>query len=185
MPDRGFLLPGQAVRDLQEVATLVLGSTRTRRARRRHRRNAGGGGGGIGPVTYGVVVGEAAANGGSAGAYVALDKDMVPINANGETVIIDEGDPEFDEEALNESSIPFYSAHVYAPCPVGCRVRVQEVRTVRDGATDTEPKTWGELVDVLDYLATRPNFAEKKVLFVPDGGDAAEDIDWYGAECEE
>ncbi len=38
MSERGLSLPGEAIRDLQEIKHIVLGSTRTRRARRRRRR---------------------------------------------------------------------------------------------------------------------------------------------------
>jgi len=137
------------------------------------------GGGGSVTSVFGQVLEEATANAGLPGTYIRLNNDLQPVDADGEIVIIDPGDEEYDEELVEAAKVTFYSVHRYAACPVGARIRATTIKG------ESEEKVFGECVDVLDYLFVQPTFGEKRSLAVQEGGTEAADIKWLGAECEE
>lgn len=142
----------------------------------RRRRGIGGGGGESGNRSiFAIVVTAATANGAASGTAILLDNDMQP------TVIVDVGDPGYDAGAVDDAKVTFFSAHKFAPCPVGARVRLSSERPITPGAPlDADHKIYGELVDVVDYLATLGGFGANKALV---GGSAASNIHWDGTTC--
>lgn len=169
----GQLLPERAIRELNEVKKIVLGQTRTNRARRRRRRVAGDGGGSSFGAMLAVVTDTATKNGGSVGKCVLLNDALQMIDKDGNVTAAPSA----------ADKLEFKSAHQYADCRAGMRIWLLSADDIVAGATWSTATIWGQLTDVLDYLRTRPNFAEKKVLFIPTGGTTAESIDWYGKEC--
>jgi hypothetical protein len=145
-------------------------------------------GGGLGKSTrgdYGIVIEEAEANLATAGRFIPIDADATPLMADGEAFTYDVTDSEaegYDEGDIDAAAIEFYSAHVYAPCAVGTRIRLTLQSTFRNDAPDKTPKWWGRMVDVLDYLMTRPGCAPATSLV---GADEAADIDFAGTPCSE
>jgi len=88
-----------------------------------------------------------------------------------------------DNLQTTAGEVAFKSAHKFADCKVGMRVWLLSKADIAAGNNWSDAPVWGQLTDVLEYLATRPNFATKKILYVPENGGSADTIDWYSAEC--
>ena len=147
-------------------------------------------------TAWGTVVAKAGKNGG-VGRCVLLDEDMMPIDKDGEPLIIDENDPAYDQQRVDDNDVPFKCVQVHAGCIKGARVRLFANKAIEPeqdtwGGGETGAKVWGQNVDVVDYLADLDGFGLARALVVP---DALEDVDgivppatpgsikWQGREC--
>lgn len=151
------------------------------KAERRQVRGGPGDGNNLG-VTFGLVAIEAAANGASTGKYIPLDKDMFPLDKTGQILIIDPQAPGYSQTAYEEAQLEFKSAHVHAPCPQKARIWVTTISKARPGSL-TGNVTWGQLVDVVDYLYTLTGHAPETSLVIPTGATTAAQIKWQGGAC--
>lgn len=148
------------------------------------RKLGGGGGGGSSAGDYAIVITEAEANLGTPGRCIRIDADGFPLKTNGDAFEFDVTDPEaegYDEEAIDDAALEFYSAHRYSPCTVGSRIRLTLQSTFRNDAMDKTPKWWGRMVDPEDNLRTRTDYANETGLTADDG--EASGMKWTGEPC--
>lgn len=144
-------------------------------------------GGDVGLTTltnFALVVEQADRDGGSIGKCVQLDESMNPLQVNGDPLITDPGDPDYDADKVEAAQIEFKCAHTMADCDVGVRITISSQRKIVPGSLFSSRKVWGMCVDVLDYLKTRAEFGPLKSLGVPEDGADADDITFLGGECE-
>lgn len=146
-----------------------------------------GGGSGINNNTIFAIVWEAAlANLGTPGLCIPLNDDFEPIDANGEVFTFDIFDPlddYYDEYAIEDAAITFYSAHQYAPCPVGVRIWLSSPGEIVAGAADNpDAKIKGLMTEPADYYQTFPGAGADTALV---GAEAADGQHWAGEPCEE
>lgn len=146
--------------------------------------NLGGGSGINNNTIFAIVWEEATANLGMPGLCIILNDDFIPIDANGEPFEFDIFDPlddYYDEYAILDAAVNFYSAHQYAPCPVGVRIWLSSPGEIVPGAEDNpEAKVKGLMTEPADYYQTFPGAGAETGLT---GAEAAEDQQWTGEPC--
>jgi hypothetical protein len=146
-------------------------------------RGSGGGGGSTNNLTSFAVVVEAAGANGGTGACVLLNDDMVALDEEGDVLIVDDTDPEYDQDKVDAVKVEFKCAQVYAPCPALARVWLSSREVIRPGSVLADHKIWGVCVDVVDYLYALAGAGAETSLVIPTAGDGPEDIKWQGGEC--
>ena len=121
----------------------------------------GGGGGGVTATTnFGRVTQSAAANFGSEGKYVPL-ADAMPVDVNGDELILDTLDPDYDADKVAEAELPFKSAHEFSACPAGSRIQVWMFSITGEMGTTIERR--GLLTDAPRELVQREKEAAERV----------------------
>lgn len=126
---------------------------------------------------------EAAEADGGEGMCVLLDENMDAFDTNGNPLVLDESDPAYEQDKVDEVAVEFRCAQVYAPCPERARIWLSSNEAIQPGSELSEHIIWGVCVDAADYLYALNGASAEKSLVIPTGGDGPEDIKWQGAEC--
>ena len=151
---------------------------------RRNRRSGGGDNAASNLTTFAIVVQSAAKNDPlSYGECVLLDKDMRPLDANGNLLVIDPADPAFNQAKLDAVTVEFRCAQVYAACRTKARIWLSSTKPIKPGNSRDDGDVWGVCVDAVDYLYDLLGAAERTSLAIPEGGTKPADIHWLGGTC--
>ena len=121
-------------------------------------------------------------DGGSVGPFVYLNDDLVPVTSEGEILILDPENPEYDSDTVDANTFHCKCAQQWAGIPTNARIQVWKGSDAADG-TDDHPLL-AKCIDVVDYLFTLAGFDGMKALAVPEDGVKPEDITWLGKTCD-
>jgi hypothetical protein len=142
--------------------------------RPRHIGQNGGGRSATSLTAFAVVTVTAAANCDGAGKCVLLKDDkpgLSPVDKDGEPLVLDELDPDYDADKVHGVEVTFYSAHFDAACNKGERVRLFSARKIQPdddapATTDDDPldTIFGLNVDGSGYWQGHATFANNRYL---------------------
>jgi hypothetical protein len=178
----GYIPDRELFEMIRRVVRQYANSFQPRPKRPKHVRRFAGGSSTENFTQFAHVVEEATADGGL-GACVLLNDDMEALGEDGEPLVLDPDDPEYDEALIDGLKTEFKCAQVHAPCPVGARVWLSSNDQIKPGGLFEDHKVWGVCVDVVDYLYALTGAGAETSLVIPTAGDGPEDIKWQGGEC--